>query len=176
MELLIKKMIESGSLKFGEFTLSSGKRSNYYVDVKHASTQPEILEELADIICKKLKDFSYDKIACVELGGVPLAVSLSLKTKKPYVIFRKAKKDYGVQSDIVGELKEGERVVVVEDVTTTGSSAFSACERVRNRGGEVAAVVVVVDREEGASELFKQREINFLPILTSSHLLKHTKL
>jgi orotate phosphoribosyltransferase len=173
---LIKKMIESGSLKFGEFVLSSGKKSNYYVDIKHASTQPEILEELADLICKKLKDFSYDRIACVELGGVPLAVSLSLKTKKPYVIFRKAKKDYGVQSDMVGELKEGERVVVIEDVTTTGSSAYSACERVKARRWVVVAVVVVVDRGEGASDLFRQKEIDFMPILTSSQLLKHAKL
>jgi orotate phosphoribosyltransferase len=175
-ELLIRRMIEAGSLKFGNFVLSSGKKSNFYIDIKQASTHPDILDMISDMIVRKVeeKSLEYEKIACVELGGVPLAVSLSLKIGKPYLIFRKAKKDYGIKSDMIGDLNEGERVLVIEDVTTTGSSACSVVERVQEKGGKVEAVIVVVDREEGALDLFYSKKIPFVPILTSSKLLKYT--
>lgn len=149
---LIQRFREVGALRFGDFTLSSGKKSSVYVDVKYACTFPEILDEIATQMAEKLKNIEFDRIACVELGGVPLAVALSLKTGKPYVIFRKVRKDYGVESDAVGELKAGERVVVVEDVTTTGTSAASVVERVERRGARVATVLTIVDRGEGAEE------------------------
>jgi len=141
-ESLIKRMIEAGSLKFGEFVLSSGRKSDYYIDIKQASSHPDILKMIAEMIEIKTKEKSleYEKIACVELGGVPLAVSLSLKTGKPYLIFRKVKKDYGVKSDMIGDLEEGDKILVIEDVTTTGSSAHSVVERVQEKGGEVKAV------------------------------------
>ena len=171
---LVKRMIEAECLKFGEFTLSSGRKSNFYIDIKQASTFPDILETIAEIVSRKAKesDLEYEKIACVELGGVPIAVAISLKTGKPMLIFRKAKKDYGLKSDMIGELKEGEKVLVVEDVTTTGSSAYSVVERVREKGGKVEAVIVVVDREEGAAKFFEEKKIPFIPVLTSSKLLR----
>ena len=149
---LIRKFKEVGALRFGEFTLSSGRKSSVYVDVKHACTFPEVLGEIAEQMAEKLKNVEFDRIACVELGGVPLAVALSLKTGKPCVIFRKARKDYGVESDAVGEIRAGEKVVVVEDVTTTGSSVASVVERVEKRGGRVVAVLTVVNRMEGAEQ------------------------
>ena len=149
---LIQRFREVGALRFGDFILSSGKKSSVYVDVKYACTFPDILEKMANQMAEKLRNVEFDRIACVELGGVPLAVALSLKTGKPYVIFRKVRKDYGVESDVVGEVKAGERVVVVEDVTTTGSSAASVVERVEKRGANVVAVLTVVDRREGAEE------------------------
>ncbi|MEM4644720.1 MAG: orotate phosphoribosyltransferase, partial [Archaeoglobaceae archaeon] len=76
---LIRRLIEVGSLKFGDFVLSSGKRSNVYVDIKLASTYPDILDMIATAIAERLKDLKFDKIACIELGGVPIAIALSLK-------------------------------------------------------------------------------------------------
>ncbi len=173
-ESLVKRMIDAGSLRFGEFILSSGRKSNFYIDIKQASTQPDILDLIVNLIERKtMNRFEFEKIACVELGGVPLAVALSLKTKKPYLIFRKAKKDYGVKSDVIGDIKRGEKVLVIEDVTTTGGSAYSVVERVQEMGGEVEAVIVVVDREEGASDFFSSRNIPFVPLLTASKLLEH---
>jgi len=122
---------------------------------------------------RKIEGMDFDKIACVELGGVPLAVALAIETGKPYVIFRKQKKDYGVKSDLIGEIKEGEKFVVVEDVTTTGGSALSAAQRVRDRGGEVEAVIVVVDRNEGAMEKFAEYGLKLIPILTLDELMKY---
>ena len=176
-EMLIRRMKEVGCLKFGEFILSSGKKSNFYIDIKLASTNPDLLELIAEVIDEKVKKakIDYDKLACVELGGVPLAVAVSLKAKKPFIIFRKTKKDYGVKSDMIGDLQKGDKVLVIEDVTTTGGSAYSVVERVRGKGGEVKAVVVVVDREEGAAEFFEREKVLFLPVLTSSKLLSYSE-
>jgi orotate phosphoribosyltransferase len=165
---LIRRFKEVGALRFGDFILSSGKKSSVYVDVKHACTFPDILEEIANQMTQKLRGSEFDRIACVELGGVPLAVALSLKTGKPYVIFRKARKDYGVESDSVGEVNAGERVVVVEDVTTTGSSAASVVERVEKRGGRVIAVLTVVDRMEGAGQKLE----NLIPLMKLDELME----
>ena len=164
---LIQRFKEIGALRFGEFTLSSGKKSRVYVDVKYACTFPDVLQEIADQMADKLKDLDFDRIACVELGGVPLAVALSLKTGKPCVIFRKARKDYGIESDAVGEIRNGENVVVVEDVTTTGISAASVVERVERRGGKVVAVLTVVDRQEGAEKRLK----NLMALMNLGDLL-----
>ena len=164
---LTRRFKEVGALRFGDFTLSSGKKSSVYVDVKHACTFPDVLEEIANRMATKLGNIEFDRIACVELGGVPLAVALSLKTGKPYVIFRKVRKDYGVESDAVGEVNAGERVVVVEDVTTTGSSAASVVERVEKRGARVVAVMTVVDRMEGAEEKLR----NLIPLIRLDELM-----
>ncbi|MDI3497237.1 orotate phosphoribosyltransferase [Archaeoglobus sp.] len=163
-DALVRRMIEVGALKFGDFVLSSGKRSRVYVDVKLASTFPDILEMISEGMAAKLKDLEFDRIACVELGGVPIAVALSLKMKKPLVIFRKEKKDYGVKGDRIGEVKKGEKVVVVEDVITTGSSALSAARRVEESGASVAAIIAVVDREESGR--------NFMSLLKLSDLIE----
>ncbi len=167
-EDLINYLLEVNALKFGEFTLSSGKKSNVYVDIKLACTYPYILKTIAELMAERVKDFDFDKIACIELGGVPLAVALSLEIGKPLVIFRKEKKDYGVKSDCIGEIKTGEKFIVVEDVTTTGKSALSVVRRVEERGGKVVAVLTVVDREEGAKDVLK----NLIPILKMHELLE----
>ncbi|WP_456328082.1 orotate phosphoribosyltransferase [Archaeoglobus sp.] len=166
---LVDMLKEVGALKFGEFVLSSGKKSNVYVDIKTACTYPEILRIIAKLMAEKVRGIDFDKIACIELGGVPLAVALSLETGKPYVIFRKEKKSYGVGGDLIGNVKQGERIVVVEDVTTTGKSANSVVRRVEERGGKVVAVLTVVDRNEGARELIP----NLIPIVELRELLEN---
>ncbi len=125
-------------------------------------------------MAEKLKGLDFDKIACIELGGVPLAVALSLELNKPYVILRKQKKEHGIKADYVGEIKENEKFVVVEDVTTTGNSALSVVERLKSYKAKVSAVIVVVDGEEGAEEKFDV----FIPLLTLTQLLglKHSSL
>jgi len=163
---LIKRLKEVGALKFGEFILSSGQKSNVYVDIKHACTYPDILKLITELMAEKVIDLDFDKIACIELGGVPLAVSLSLKLNKPLVIFRKQKKDYGVKDDCIGVIEGGEKFVVVEDVTTTGKSALSVVERVENRGGKVLAILSVVNRGANIP--------NLISILTLEELISES--
>ncbi|MEM4156002.1 MAG: orotate phosphoribosyltransferase [Archaeoglobaceae archaeon] len=161
---LVRRLIEVGALKFGDFILSSGKKSNVYVDIKLAVTYPEILEMIGSEIAEILKKYEVDRIACIELGGVPIATAVSLKTKKPLVIFRKELKNYGLGGDMIGEIREGERIAVVEDVITTGKSALSVAERVKKKGGKVVTIVAVVDREESG--------MKFESVLKLSDLIK----
>ncbi len=150
---MIRRLKEVGAIRFGEFVLSSGQKSNVYIDIKHACTYPDILKLIAELMSEVIRDVEFDKIACIELGGVPIAVALSLKLEKPVVIFRKRKKEYGVKDDCVGVVNPGERFVVVEDVTTTGKSALSVVERVKSRGGRVVMILSVVNRGANVKNL-----------------------
>lgn len=154
-----------GAVKHGDFVLSSGKRSSIYIDIKHAATKAEILDLISEEMEKLVRKLEYDKIACIELGGVPIAVALSLKTKKDLVIFRKERKDYGVEGDKIGEINEGERFLVVEDVITTGRSVRRVVERIERSGGVVAGIVAVVDRQES--------NLNVMSLLKLSDLLEN---
>jgi orotate phosphoribosyltransferase len=156
---LIRRFIECGALKFGDFVLSSGKRSRVYVDVKLASMHPDILEMISNAVKSLVSDLNFQKIACVELGGVPLAVATSLITRKPCVIFRKEKKSYGLGGDRIGDIQRGEKVLVIEDVVTTGKSVMSVVRRIEEAGGRVEAIVTVVDREEWEPDFEKIRHL-----------------
>jgi orotate phosphoribosyltransferase (EC 2.4.2.10) len=98
----------------------------------------------------------FDIIAGPEMGAIPLITALSLKTEKPFLIVRKKDKDYGTKSKIEGNLKEGDKVLFVEDVTTTGESLLKAIRTVEEAGGVITEVLIVVDREEGAVERMKK--------------------
>lgn len=163
---LIKLLKENNVIKFGDFTLSSGKKSDYYVDMKKAITEPEILDCIAHLINDKIKDENIDKIAGPALGAVPIATATSLVSKKPMLMIRKAKKTYGTSKQIEGELLENDNVIIVEDVTTTGGSLLKAINVIKENKGHIIEAFVVVDREEGAKETFKKENIKFSPLLT----------
>jgi len=135
-----------------------------------ASTNPEILKEIAKVMAGHLK--KEKKIAGMELGAVPLAVALSLETGLPYLIIRKGERKHGTGKPIEGDFKSGEEIILVEDVTTTGSSIVKAAEVIRQKGGKVNRVLVVVDREEGAFELLKDHELELVSLVKVSEMLK----
>ncbi len=167
--VLRESLKECGAFKTGEFTLTSGKKSNFYVDIKQASTKPNILREIAKCMAEHLK--GEEKIAGMELGAVPLAVALSLETNLPYLIIRKGKREHGTGKLIEGEMKKDDRIILVEDVTTTGSSLLKAANIIRQEGGRVERALVVVDREEGASELLKENGLELVPMVRVSEMM-----
>ena len=167
--MLKQYLKECGAFKTGEFTLTSGKKSNFYVDIKQASTNPKILAEIAREMKSLIKDES--RIAGMELGAVPLAVAVSLESGLPYVIIRKMERSHGTGKLIEGNMKGGERVLLVEDVTTSGSSLVKAAEIIREAKGVVDRALVVVDREEGASELLAKSGITLVPLVRVSEML-----
>ena len=167
--MLKEKLEECGAVKYGEFTLTSGKKSKYYVDIKKASTNPGILKEIVE---KMEEEVDGTKIAGMELGAVPLAAALSLETDTPFLMIRKKKKGHGTGGRIEGELGKGEKVVVVEDVTTTGGSSIETVEVLRDAGAIVDKVLVVVDREEGAKEALEDIDVELVPLVTASELLE----
>ncbi len=168
--MLKDSLIECGAIKFGHFKLTSGKESNYYVDIKLASTNPQVLKEIASEMSKLTQDNDYELIAGMELGAVPLAVALALETKKPYLIIRKEKPSHGTGKQLVGNAEAGKRVLLVEDVATTGGSVVKAINVIREEGLTVDKVVVVVDREEGALENLKDLKVELLPLVKASDL------
>ena len=166
--MLKDSLIDCGAIKFGHFVLTSGKESSYYVDIKQASTNPKVLQEIADEMANLTKDNDYQLIAGMELGAVPLAVALALRTKKPYVIIRKEKPSHGTGKQLVGNATPSQKVLLVEDVATTGGSMKKAIDVLREEGLTVDKVLVVVDREEGAKENLKDYNIEILPLVRAS--------
>ncbi|MFC7074803.1 orotate phosphoribosyltransferase [Halovenus rubra] len=165
---LIDLLQSAEAVKFGEFELSHGGTSDYYVDKYLFETDPACLDAIADSFANRIDE---TKLAGVALGAVPLAATTSVATGNPYVIVRKQAKEYGTGNRIEGTLDEDEEVVVLEDIATTGQSAVAAVNALREAGATVDRVLVVVDREEGARENLAEIDVELDAILTASELL-----
>ncbi|WP_295030065.1 orotate phosphoribosyltransferase [uncultured Methanobrevibacter sp.] len=165
-EYLINLLKDNDVFLEGDFTLSSGKKSNYYINMKKAITEPEILSTISKLITSKLDLKEVDKVAGPALGAVPIATAVSLESKLPLLMIRKEKKCYGTSKLIEGELNEGDNVIVVEDVSTTGGSLLKAIKAINENGGNVTRAFVVVDREEGAIEAFEKEGIKLEPLIS----------
>jgi orotate phosphoribosyltransferase len=168
LKQLGREIIETSYVE-GEFTLSSGRRSTYIFDKYAFETRPKLLDAIAESMAKMLNS-DVSRIAGMELGGVPLATALSLKTGLPFVIVRKGKKGYGIDRSIEGDLTPGEKVVIVEDIATTGAQALLAAKTIEEAGAKVSGIVYVVDREEGAREGVESKGYRFDALFTKSGL------
>jgi orotate phosphoribosyltransferase len=165
---LIRALRDADAVQFGEFELSHGGTSEYYVDKYLFETDPHCLELIAEAFAERVGD---TKLAGVALGAVPLVAVTSVETGNPYVIARKKAKEYGTAKRIEGRLDEAEEVVILEDIATTGQSAVDAAEALRDAGAEVNRVIVVVDRQEGAAEHLADHGLELDSLLTASDLL-----
>ncbi|OQB40183.1 MAG: Orotate phosphoribosyltransferase [Candidatus Latescibacteria bacterium ADurb.Bin168] len=170
MELsALAKTIKEAAYLEGDFVLSSGKRSRYYLDKYLFSTEPRLLKAIAEALSALLpRDF--DRLAGVELGAVPLVTAVALRTGKPFVIVRKNAKDYGTGKLFEGRLVKGDRVVLVEDVLTTASQAIQAARRLNEFGAEVVKIIYVIDREEGAADNLAAAGFSAEPVMKKSDL------
>jgi len=165
---LIDALRAADAVKFGEFELSHGGTSNYYVDKYVFETDPHCLALIAEAFAERVDD---EKLAGVALGAVPLVAVTSVESGTPYVIVRKQQKEYGTGNLVEGDLVEGEEVVVLEDIATTGQSAVDAAEALREAGAEVERVLVVVDRQEGAAENLADHGLELQSLVTAEDLL-----
>ena len=169
-EELIQLLKGCGAIQFGRFVLTSGAVSDYYIDVKKASTNPAVLKKIAELMAEYTK--GYDFITGMELGAVPLVVALSLETNIPYVIVRKEKREHGTGKQIEGADVKDKKVLIVEDVTSSGGSVVKTVKILRENKAKVDEVIVVVDRESGAEEKLQNLDISFIPLLSISDILK----
>jgi orotate phosphoribosyltransferase len=158
----------------GDFLLRSGKRSRYYLDKYRFETRPELLAPLGERIALAVHDFEPEavRLAGPELGAVALAAAGSLSSGLPFLIVRKAAKDYGTSNRLEGVYAAGECVCLVEDVVTSGGAAIEAVEALRAAGLRVANAVCVVDREEGGVDELARHAVRLRPLFTASELLK----
>jgi orotate phosphoribosyltransferase len=166
---LKKLFIETGAVKTGEFTLSSGKKSNFYVDCRKISLHPAGSRLIGKIILEKIKDLKIDAIGGLTLGADPITSAVVTLGNIPGFIVRKKEKEHGTKQKIEGHIQPGWNIVIVEDVATTGSSALQAISAVEAAGAKVVKVISVVDREEGAAQALKNYD--FDPILKKSDLV-----
>jgi orotate phosphoribosyltransferase len=157
----------------GDFLLRSGKRSRYYLDKYRFETRPELLAPLGERIAAAVADVAPDalRLAAPELGAVALAAAGSLASGLPFLIVRKAAKDYGTSKRVEGAFAAGELVCVVEDVVTSGGALLESVEALREAGLVVRSAVCVVDREEGGSDALARREVELRPIFRASEIL-----
>ncbi|MGC8505081.1 MAG: orotate phosphoribosyltransferase [Thermoplasmata archaeon] len=164
--MLADTLVKNGAIKFGEFKLTSGAISSYYVDIKEVSTHPQILKEIVENIRPHL---TADIIAGVELGAVPLVVATAILTDKPYIIIRK-ERSHGTGSLIIGNNFEGKEIDLIEDVVTTGGSVVKAVEILRENKAIVKRAICVVDREEGGRKNLLDHGIELIPLVKISQI------
>ena len=185
----LAKQIADIALLRGQFTLRSGRTSTYYLDKYLFSTRPDCLREIARMFAERIGAVArvpregwvdqtrgtpgVDRLAGAELGGIPLVTAASLESGLPCVFIRNQKKDYGTGRQLEGALEPGERVVMLEDVATTGGQALEAADVLRAAGAEVIAVIAVIDRQEGARENIERAGLRFDALFTKADLGIH---
>ena len=169
-EILIKhKIIKIKKDREELFILKSGKKSKLFINIKEACLDSIILDEIVSRISGIVidLDLQFDVIGSVAIGGIPIASVFSYKTYTPQVIVRSEKHDRGTQTQVIGDCKDKE-VLLIEDVATTGGSIIKAVKAIRDAGGICTKCIVVVDRQEGATENCAKENIELISLLKKS--------
>jgi orotate phosphoribosyltransferase len=156
-------LIKNSAIKFGDYTLASGKKSPYYIDLRQTISSPITMDWIANslsrIILNEIGRDKIDRILGVPTAGVPFATMVSQKLGVPLIYYRQARKEHGVRKKIEGLLCRNDRVLIVDDLITTGESVIEAAEVVRDQGGVVNELVVLLDREQGGPESLRSSRI-----------------
>jgi orotate phosphoribosyltransferase len=176
----LRQMLLDRSMRFGEFVLSSGATSNYYIDVRKTSLHPEGLKLISRLFWEQLEREQITAVGGLTLGADPLVAGLmwwSHEAGKPLEGFlvRKVSKDHGTRGQVEGNLAGHKRVAILDDVITSGESALIAAEAAESYKAEVVRVLAVVDREQGASQIFQQRGYPYTSLFSIGDLLPAQK-
>lgn len=173
---LLRQMLLDRSMRFGEFVLSSGVTSNFYIDVRKTSLHPEGLKLISRMFYDALEADDITAVGGLTLGADPLVAGLILlaaergRSLEGFLVRRNVK-DHGLKAQVEGNLAGHKRVAILDDVITSGESAILAAEAAESYKAEVVRVVTVVDRGQGASQIFQQRGYPFTPLFSIGELL-----
>ena|SRR2546423_10749306 len=172
------ELIAQKSVKRGRFTLASGKISDIYIDVRMTSMSPEGLSQIGPLALQAIRStgWSVDSIGGMTLGADPIAYAISYASSlygPPLRAFtvRKDIKLHGTGKLIEGPFVQGDRVVIIEDVITTGSSALQAIEAVKKSGGDIQGILTLVDRREGGREVIEREGYPVISLITIDELI-----
>jgi uridine monophosphate synthetase len=166
-------LLEAGCVRFGQFKLKSGVKSPIYIDLRLLASKPSLLTHVASAYLPILQGLHYDRLAALPYAALPIATAISLQTGRPMVYPRKEIKDYGTGYAVEGGYELGEKVVLIDDLATTGGSKFEGIERLEGAGLEVHDVVVLIDREGGAEQELSEAGYRLHAVYTLSQLIEH---
>jgi orotate phosphoribosyltransferase len=156
-------LIKNNAIKFGDYTLASGKKSPYYIDLRQTISSPINMDWIANaltrIIINEIGREKIDKILGVPTAGIPFATVVSQKLGLHLIYYRQARKEHGVRKKVEGILERNDRVLIVDDLITTGESVIEGSEVIRDQGGVVNELVVLLDREQGGQENLRASRI-----------------
>ena len=158
-------LYEKKIIRFGDFTLASGKKSSYYVDLRLVPSYPHqfrmMVKYLQNEIIKDVGLDNFDSIVSVPTGGLVIASALAIETVKPLIYVRSKPKDYGTSKSVEGKIWEGMKVVMIDDVATTGGSVVNGILSLKESKIKINDAYVIVDRLEGAKEALNDQKVNF---------------
>lgn len=166
-------LLKANTVKFGEFTLASGKKSPIYIDMRVLPSYPAQFDVVTSEMARVVKELGADVVAGVESAGIPLSTAVALKNKMPMVYVRKKPKDYGTKSQIEGIMRHGDRVVLIDDLITDGGSKLEPVGALRDAGGRIENVVVILDREQGGEEILAQNGCKLHALVKIKKLLAY---
>jgi orotate phosphoribosyltransferase len=165
----LAKEIYKVSYLTGEFLLRSGKTSNEYFDKYQFETYPHILSSIAEQF-EAILPVDFDYFAALEMGGIPIGTALSLQCGKPVLFIRKRPKEYGTRKFAEGPDITGKKLLIVEDVVTTGGQILLSVNELRNAGALITDTICVIDRESGGIETLKHVNLNLHALFTMSEI------
>ena len=168
---LAEGLLRAGCVRFGQFTLKSGLELPIYIDLRQLVSDPELLAQVAAAYLPVLKTLEFDRLAALPYAALPIGTAISLKSGWPLLYPRKESKAYGTRAEIEGDHRPGERVVVIDDLATTGESKFEALEKLTAAGLTARDVVVLIDRQSGAAETLAAAGLRLHAVTTLSGLL-----
>ncbi|NLB76970.1 MAG: orotate phosphoribosyltransferase [Crenarchaeota archaeon] len=162
------------ALKFGVYQLSSGKQSPYYIDLRVIPSFPDAFREICEFYVQQMTEEiglnNFDRIAGIPLSGIPFASQVAYNIKKPFLFIRRDIKLYGRERRVEGILISGDKVLIVDDLLTTGLTLKRAVEAVRAEGGIITDAIIFLDREEGGKELLEKNGVKVHTLLNVSEV------
>jgi len=164
---------EIGALKFGEFTYKSGTKGPLYLDLRLFISYPEVMKMVAKLYAEILRTLEYDRLAGVAYAALPIAGAISLELNQPWIFMRKEglKKEYGLQKSLEGEFKEGETVVMIEDLANRATSLLEAIPAIEQHGLKVKDAVVLLDYAKGGTEKLAEQGYTLHAFMTVRELI-----
>lgn len=165
---LAKQIFETSHLT-GEFLLRSGQISNEYFDKYLFESKPHILQQIA-ILMSELIPSDCEVLAGLEMGGIPIATAISLHTHMPAAFIRKKAKEYGTRKVNEGADIQGKKIVIIEDVITSGGQVILSAEDLKNAGAEILCCICVINRQQGGAEALEKAGIPLISLFTMEEL------
>ena len=169
-------LYKNGIIKFGDFTLASGKKSPYYVDLRMVPSYPHqfrrMIKYLQNLISEQVGFDNFDAVASVPTGGLVIASSLAFEMVKPVVYVRSQAKEHGTGKLVEGLVSNGMRVLVVDDVATTGGSVINGIKELKKAGAKISDAYVIVNRLEGAKEGLQKEGVTLHHLLDVFEIAK----